>query len=63
MLLSMDVMKVRDWTYLEDPPQDIGPARHLLEFYSKIPFNDLDGHIRRVVSSHNPTFHYFWFSN
>jgi hypothetical protein len=51
MLLSMDVMKVRDWTYLEDPPQDIGPARHLLEVYSKIPYNDLDGHIRRVVSS------------
>jgi hypothetical protein len=50
MLLSMDVMKVRDWTYLEDPPKDIGPARHLLEVYSKIPYNDLDGHIRRVVS-------------
>ncbi|CEI60554.1 hypothetical protein FVEN_g9962 [Fusarium venenatum] len=48
MLLSMDVMKVRDWTYLEDPPQDIGPARHLLEVYSKIPYHDLDGHIRRV---------------
>ncbi|KAI1025668.1 hypothetical protein LB503_006758 [Fusarium chuoi] len=48
MLLSMDVMKVRDWTYLEDPPQDIGPARHLLEVYSKIPYSDLDGHIRRV---------------
>lgn len=51
MLLSMDVMKVRDWTYLEDPPKDIGPARHLLEVYSKIPYNDLDGHIRRVVST------------
>lgn len=50
MLLSMDIMKVRDWTYLEDPPQDIGPARHLLEVYSKIPYHDLDDHIRRVVS-------------
>lgn len=50
MLLSMDVMKMRDWTYLEDPPNDIGPARHILEVYSKIPYNDLDDHIRRVVS-------------
>lgn len=48
MLLSMDVMKMRDWTYLEDPPKDIGPARHILEVYSKIPYNDLDDHIRRV---------------
>lgn len=45
----MDVMKMRDWNYLEDPPQDIGPARHLLQEYSKIPNNDLEDHIRRVV--------------
>lgn len=51
-------MKVRDWTYLEDPPQDIGPARHLLESYSKIPYNDLDGHIRRVVSTYIPDNHH-----
>ncbi|KAI5464780.1 hypothetical protein BGZ63DRAFT_349924 [Mariannaea sp. PMI_226] len=48
MMLSMDVMKVRDWSYLEDPPQDIGPARHLLEVYSKIPYDNLDEHLRRV---------------
>ena len=53
MLLSMDVMAVRDWTYVEDLPKDIGPARHLLEVYSKIPYQDLDDHIRRVVSTDN----------
>lgn len=51
MLLSMDLMAVRDWTYIEDMPEDIGPARHLLEKYSKIPFQDLENHIRRVVSA------------
>ncbi|CAM1501858.1 Fc.00g038420.m01.CDS01 [Cosmosporella sp. VM-42] len=48
MLMSMDVMAVRDWTYVKDLPKDIGPARHLLESYSKIPYHDLDDHIRRV---------------
>lgn len=50
MLTSMDLMDMNNWSYLEDPPKDIGPARHLLEFYSKIPYQDLDDHIRRVVS-------------
>ena len=50
MLLSMDLMAVRDWTYQEELPEDIGPARHLLEVYSKIPFKEMDNHIRRVVS-------------
>lgn len=50
MLLSMDLMAVREWTYQEDLPEDIGPARHLLEVYSKIPFKEMDDHIRRVVS-------------
>lgn len=35
---------------MEDLPEDIGPARHLLEVYSKIPFKEMDDHIRRVVS-------------
>ncbi|KAF7545440.1 hypothetical protein G7046_g9565 [Stylonectria norvegica] len=48
MMLSMDVMKLREWTYVEDLPEDIGPARHLLEVYSKIPDQDLEDHIRRV---------------
>ncbi|KAF4979563.1 hypothetical protein FZEAL_4267 [Fusarium zealandicum] len=48
LVQGMDVMKIRDWTYLEDPPQDIGPARQILEVYSKIPYNDLDDHIRRI---------------
>lgn len=50
MLTSMDVVDMTNWTYLEELPKDIGPARHLLEVYSKIPYQDLEGHIRRVVS-------------
>lgn len=36
--------------YLEDVPEHLGPAREFLEKYSGIPPEDVDNHLRAIVS-------------
>jgi hypothetical protein len=48
--IEMDLIEARDWAYLNDPPPDIDPIRRLLERYSSLPSNQIDHHLRVVVS-------------
>lgn len=41
----------RKHVYLQDLPADIGPARKLLEEYSRVPPDEVDNHIHRVVGA------------
>ncbi|KJZ76271.1 hypothetical protein HIM_04353 [Hirsutella minnesotensis 3608] len=44
----MDVIEIQRWAYSQDLPKDSESIKHLLRSYSKIPDEDIDGHIRRV---------------
>jgi hypothetical protein len=46
----MDLIEARDWAYLQDPPSDVDPTKRLLERYSLIPRDQVDHHIRVIVS-------------
>lgn len=46
----MDLLQVREWSYISDLPRDIGSIRTLLLDYSKVPDKDIERHLVRIVS-------------
>lgn len=45
----MDIVALQNWAYISELPDEFGPIRSFLRVYSKIPAEDIDYHIRRVV--------------
>lgn len=46
---TMDLSQMQSWKYLPDIPKEIDQMRAILRNYSKVPADEVDQHLHRVV--------------
>jgi hypothetical protein len=46
----MDILEIQKWAFMPNLPDNITPVRDLLVRYSKIPAEEIDPHLIRIVS-------------
>lgn len=49
----MDVLEVQKWSYLEDIPENTEQIRDLLNQYSAFGLEEIDPHLKSIVSPAN----------
>lgn len=46
----MDILEIQKWAFMPGLPDNITPIRDLLVRYSRIPTEQIDSHLIRIVS-------------
>lgn len=46
----MDILEIQKWAFMPNLPDNIAPIRELLTRYSKIPADEIEPHLIKIVS-------------